>query len=312
MRLNVRRTVTACSSFGASIGVGCCSPCSCRSFISTDRAVVALRPSKIVITPATPRCAGKFASRLRALSVPCVCVSSGVGSIPPLTFFNRGSHRDKCFTTQVLVLLTESRGRVIVFHGVRRKVINSGRRRGERVKFERCVRRCRPSYAVLRLSLRTRHGSRSGRVLSRLFHARPAIGGKVAFGSGICVINRCLRDRKGGSFGLVNCSLLRQGIAYLGRKDISFLVTRRPRLRNFGNVGTLYSRLVFGGRIAYVGCVPVSLLAMRAVSCCRDGWRRGGGSGWRMRKGGMFGGWSYQRHYHYRYWPPNEETSVHE
>lgn len=226
----------------------------------------------MVFTPAMPRCAGKFASTLGRLNVPCVCVSSRVGSTPPLTFFNRGSRRDKCFTTHVLVLLTMGSQRVMVFHGVRRKIVNSGRRRDHRVKFHRCVRRRRPTYGVLRLGLRTSLGVRSDQVLSSFFHRRPSIGRNVAFGSGMCVVNRCLRRHEGDSFDLVNCSLLRQGMAYLGRNAISFLVTRRPRLRKFGDVGALYSRLVFEGRIAYAGCVPVSLLAGRGVSCCRDGW----------------------------------------
>lgn len=265
----------AFSSFRVALSIVCCSRCRCSSFVGTNRRVLGRRPSNMLLTPAVPRVATEFASGLRRQRVPCVFVSSGITDLGPLTFFKRGSSRDKCFTTHVTVVLKRYPGRVIVFERVGRNHLKSGRRRGHRGKFEGCVRRRFPSYGVIRLGLCTGHPSRSRTLVGHFFRRGPRIAYNVAFGSGICVVKRCLVKRGVGGFGLVKCSLLRQGISYLGRNTISFLVTRRPATRKCDNMRDLYGRLVFGGRIGRYGCVPVALLTIRGISFClstRGGW----------------------------------------
>lgn len=112
--------------------------------------------------------------------------------------------------------------------------------------------------------------TRGRRILSRAFQGRPNVHKTIAFGSSYCVLKSCLRGQRGRRVQLMNCSLVSPGIQLLGRKCIRTLVTRHPRLRNCGKIGTLDQLLLFSRGPRIIGLLPVSVLLGRGCRFCGE------------------------------------------
>lgn len=221
--------------------------------------------------PSSLRIAHNFASRLRRGNVPFVLLSSCVPSLHPLSFCKRSSFYSNFFTTGVLVVLTNGRGRIVLVERAGSNRIIDGRRSGHRIKFHRCVRSRFPRVIVgiLSLPLGKAHGRCRG-VLNRCFSRRPTARRYVAVASGTRVIKSCLLGSGHHSMRVVNCSVINGGTGYLHRNDVSFLVTRRTCVRNCCYISALFHTVILGGGIGPMGCVPVRLLVGRGVSFCHE------------------------------------------
>lgn len=229
------------------------------------------RVSKILVTALFASSIDHLSHVLSVEGVPCICISSGVTNRRRLTCFNARSFSTKFVTTGLLADRVNGRPSVLVSQVVRGNGGSSGRKEGHGRNFLRCLGRGKFKKGLRRIRLGVTSSRCGFTGLSGVFCSGPQVRKTIVFGSAYCVLKGCLGRERLGGVGLMKCSLVSGGARLLSRKIVATLVTRHPRRRKCGNVGSLYGRLILGRGPRGMGLVPVSVLVGRGLGCCLGG-----------------------------------------